>query len=388
MIDRLAIAGYRSIRSAVLRLGSLNLVTGANGSGKTSLYRALRLLSDAATDRFASSLAREGGLSSVLWAGPEVISPEMLKGQVPIQGAVRKNPVSLRLGFTASPYSYCFDLGLPVPDDNSMFATDPEMKRECLWRGTSLEARNLCVDRNRSTLRCRPIKGTWKDIDRPLTPQKSMLTEFADPFTAPELVVLRETLASWRFYDSFRTDTEAPARRTSLCTMTPVMSHDGSDLAAAVQTIFEIGDAEGFSQSIEDAFPGSEVLVTRDGSGLRLSLEQPGMLRELSASELSDGTLRYLLLATALFSPRPPELLVLNEPEASLHPDLIRALGRLILSAAERSQIIVVSHDSRLTEMLQSDPICVRIRLQKRLGETIVEGADLISQRGWKWPSR
>lgn len=387
MIERLAISGYRSIRSVVFRLGALNLVTGANGSGKTSLYRALRLLTDAATDRFAASLAREGGLSSVLWAGPEVISAEMLQGQIPVQGTVRKNPVSLRLGFTASPFSYCFDLGLPTPG-NSMFSTDPEIKRECLWRGTSLEARNLCVDRHRSTLRCRPAKGRWKEIDVPLTPQKSMLAEFADPFAAPELVILRESLASWRFYDSFRTDSAAPARRTSLCTMTPVMSHDGADLAAAVQTIFEIGDGEGFNRSIEDAFSGSEVQIHHDGSGLQLSLRQPGMLRQLSASELSDGTLRYLLLATALYSPRPPELLVLNEPEASLHPELIEALGRLILSAAERSQLIVVSHDSRLTEMLRSDSVCVPIRLQKRLGETIIEGADLISQRGWKWPSR
>ena len=112
------------------------------------------------------------------------------------------------------------------------------------------------------------------------------------------------------------------------------------------------------------------------------------MLRELSASELSDGTLRYLLLAAALFSPQPPELLVFNEPESSLHPDLIGALGRLIAGAAERSQIIVVSHDESLTGLLESDPACVPIRLYKECGETQIEGADVISQRGWKWPSR
>lgn len=55
----------------------------------------------------------------------------------------------------------------------------------------------------------------------------------------------------------------------------------------------------------------------------RLTLQQPGLLRPLDTTELSDGTLRYLLLTAALFSPRPPPLLVLNEPENSLHPDLI-----------------------------------------------------------------
>ncbi|MEO1525226.1 MAG: AAA family ATPase [Planctomycetota bacterium] len=387
MIERLAISGYRSIRSLVLRLDSLNVVTGPNGSGKTSLYRALRLLADAANGRFAVSLAREGGFASVLWAGPEKISNEMIRGETPVQGTIRKDPVSLRLGFTASPYSYCFDLGLPVPVE-SMFSSDPEIKRECLWRGATLEARSLCVDRHRSSLRCRSVKGPWKEIDLSIPPQNSVLAEFADPFAAPEIVLLRETLLSWRFYDSFRTDAEAPARRPSLCTLTTVMSHDGSDLAAAIQTIREIGDHEGLAAAIDDAFPGSEIAIQKTPSGMQLSLEQPGMLRELSAAELSDGTLRYLLLAAALFSPRPPELMVLNEPEASLHPELIEALGRLILKASKWSQIIVVSHNSALTELLASEPDCVPIRLHKRLGETILEGADLISQRGWKWPSR
>ena len=124
MIDRIAIAGYRSIRSIILRLGQLNVVTGANGSGKSNLYRALRLIADSADGRLAESLAREGGFDSVRWAGPKKSS---------------KDPVSLRLGFTADPLSYCFDLGLPQPSE-SMFDGDPEMKRECLWRGVLIPA--------------------------------------------------------------------------------------------------------------------------------------------------------------------------------------------------------------------------------------------------------
>ena len=69
MITRLAISGYRSIRDLTVELGPLNVVTGANGSGKSSLYRSLRLLSEAAQGRLIASLAMEGGLSSTLWAG-------------------------------------------------------------------------------------------------------------------------------------------------------------------------------------------------------------------------------------------------------------------------------------------------------------------------------
>ena len=74
LITKLAIAGYRSLRDARLPLGPLNVVTGANGSGKSSLYRALRLLADIAQGRIVQSLATEGGLHSTLWAGPESLS--------------------------------------------------------------------------------------------------------------------------------------------------------------------------------------------------------------------------------------------------------------------------------------------------------------------------
>ena len=82
MLTTLAIANYRSIRRMVLPLGPLNVVTGANGSGKSNLYKALRLLSDTARGGVISTLAREGGLDSTLWAGPEVLSRRMKSGEV------------------------------------------------------------------------------------------------------------------------------------------------------------------------------------------------------------------------------------------------------------------------------------------------------------------
>lgn len=77
MLTTLAISNYRSIRDLVMPLGPLNLVTGANGSGKSNLYRALRLLAETAQGGVVSTLAREGGLASTLWAGPETITRRM-----------------------------------------------------------------------------------------------------------------------------------------------------------------------------------------------------------------------------------------------------------------------------------------------------------------------
>ena len=138
---------------------------------------------------------------------------------------------------------------------------------------------------------------------------------------------LREQIRSWRFYDHFRTDADAPARLPQIGTHTPVLGHDGADLAAAIQTIREIGDAELLDRAVDDAFPGARLTVTQADGRFEIEMHQHGLLRPLKAGELSDGTLRYLLWIAALLTPRPPTLMVLNEPETSLHPDLLPALG-------------------------------------------------------------
>ena len=122
MITTLAVHGYRSLRDLVVPLGGLTVVTGANGSGKSSLYQAFRLLSDTSSGGLVSALAEAGGLSSVLWAGPETISRAMRDGEVPVQGkGSRRRPVSLMLGFATAEFSYLVDVGLPTPS-RSLFA--------------------------------------------------------------------------------------------------------------------------------------------------------------------------------------------------------------------------------------------------------------------------
>jgi predicted ATPase len=89
----------------------------------------------------------------------------------------------------------------------------------------------------------------------------------------------------------------------------------------------------------------------------------------------------------ALLTPRPPGLLVLNEPETSLHPDLLPALGRLIAQASERSQVVVVSHAPALIDALQRLPECHSITLEKKLAQTQRLGEDETAV-GWHWPAR
>lgn len=105
----------------------------------------------------------------------------------------------------------------------------------------------------------------------------------------------------------------------------------------------------------------------------------------MAVAELSDGTLRYLTWIAALLSPHPAELLVLNEPETSLHPDLLPALGRLISAAANRSQIIVVSHARRLFAALAEHPECRDFELTRQFGQTQILGQGMLDKPAWHW---
>jgi predicted ATPase len=388
MLNTLAVSGYRSLRDFAISLDRLNLVTGPNGSGKSNLYRALRLLAEIAQGQVIPSLAREGGLQSTLWAGPERFSRAMLAGDQPVQGGPRRNHVSLRLGFAADEFSYAIDLGLP-PGPSGAFGHDPEIKRECIWTGQTLRPSAMLVDRRASLVKSRgDDEGDgWAIVTNGLASFDSMMTHCADPRRTPEMLMLREEMRAWRFYDHFRTDAAAPSRLPQIGTHTPILSHDGADLAAALQTIRQIGETEALDAAVEDAFPGGSVEVKHSEGWFEVEMRQHGLLRPLKAAELSDGTLRYLLWVAALLTPRPPGLLVLNEPETSLHPDLLPPLGRLIAQTARRSQVIVVSHAPALIDSLQQLRECNSMTLEKKLGQTVLAGNDE-RRPAWSWPAR
>lgn len=393
MLTALAISNYRSLLDIVAPLGPLNLITGPNGSGKSSLYRSLRLLSEAAQGGVVNALAREGGLSSTFWAGPETLSKQMKEGAVPVCGGPRSKAVRMRLGFADTDYGYAISLGLPPPAAAAnpvptKFSLDPEIKRECIWAGDFYRPASLLVDRQGSVVRIRSGQ-TWEVVAQHLSPFDSIFSQFADPVAAPEIMALRERIRGWRFYDHFRTDEGASARAPQLGTRTPVLSHDGRDLAAALQTIREIGDLDALNEGIADAFPGASLEIDYQSEArFSVRLIQHGLLRPLSGAELSDGTLRYLLWMAALLTPRPPPLMVLNEPETSLHPDLLPALARLIVKASESTQVWVVSHASRLIAALNEHSECWALELDKELGETKVVGQGLLDGPAWHWPDK
>jgi len=381
MLHTFAVANYRSLRELTLALSPLTVITGANGSGKSNLYRALRLLQHAADGNLAEALALEGGISSAQWAGPSNIRNQAKRGG-PIQGTASQAPLRITFGFASDDFCYEIALGLPPQRETSRFTLDPEVKSETVWQKPPRRRANTWLEREGARVSLRDRDGEWTALEYGLPLNRSILADLAEPGRFPEVFALRERMRRWRFYDGFRTDADSPMRQPRVSVQTPALAHDGRDLAAALQTIVEIGDVEALRAAVADAFDGSRLHILGDDR-MQVALQTHGLLRPLSALELSDGTLRYLCLLAALMSPRPPELLVLNEPEQSLHPDLLDPLARQIAAAAQRGQVWVISHSARLVALLEDCAAISAVRLERDHAETRIAGQGLLDAPVW-----
>jgi predicted ATPase len=369
-VRRIRVENYRSLRDLDLELGPVTVLVGENGCGKSNLYRAVQLLHAAAAGRLAEAFAAEGGMPSVLWAGESKKKSEIREVRMAV--AVELEHVGFRLA-----------CGMPIPR-LSLFRLDPEVKEEDLT--VRVEQRKMPVtlcERRALVVTVRGEDGQRVTYGDPLDLNESVLSQLADPKRFPELALMRQTLLSWRFYHQFRSDAESPLRQPRFAVRSPVLAHDGANLAAALQTVVETDHGEALARIIDRAFPGCSLEIHADDrSWLSVRWNMPGLIRPLTAGELSDGTLRFLALAAALLSPRPPTLLVLNEPETSLHPDVLPALAELIASAAARCQVLLTTHATTLAEAIGAATGCAPTRLVLINGETrLADDPGLLARR-------
>lgn len=366
----LHIEGYRSVRNLRLPVRQLTVLVGANGVGKTNIYRALELVRAAATGDLAMSIAREGGLASVLWAGPRraTESPRLcleigLDMAGPDKHAAFLPRYRVEVGFGDSRYQ-------------AVFAEEPQIKLESL----DLPGRRsvTLLERKGPAGWYRDDNGTRRQFEDSLLASEPALAALRG--AVPELDAVRQLLSNWRFYHGFRTDAEAPLRRPALAVTAPLLDADGGNLAAVFATLTHIrGDTVELDAAIDAAFPGARLLVPEPGKTAEFSLVFPDLPnRPFGAGELSDGTLQFLALLGALLSYRLPPLIALNEPEASLHPDLLPALARAIAKAAERSQVWVVTHSQILADAIaEQTGITPRTAIRRDGGTSILGLSDL-----------
>jgi predicted ATPase len=155
-----------------------------------------------------------------------------------------------------------------------------------------------------------------------------------------------------------------------------MLDSDGTNLGAVFATLKHIrGDTVDLDAAIEKAFPGARLEIPPPDTYATFSMLFPEVPhRAFGAAELSDGTLQFLALLGALLSYRPAPFIALNEPEASLHPDLLPALAQAIARASERTQVWVVTHSLALAHALEDATGVAPRTVIRRNGATWLEG--------------
>lgn len=366
-LSAVSIKGYRSIRNLYLPVEACSIFIGANGVGKTNLYKALGLLRAAAEGTITRAIAQEGGIESVLWAGKKR----------------RGDPVRLVLSAHFEEMQYDVEIGLPPPppfNTEAAFTIEPLVREERLML-LSGQRKIVMMERRGPMVALRNESGAREVHKAAVLSSETALAAFRDASRFPEVEAVRRELLEWRLYHDFRTDEASPIRQPCHAITTPTLSSDGRDLAAVLATLFMIrGDAVDLQATIDDAFPGASLKAWDEGSWCKFEMRFPDTPRAFGAHELSDGTLKYLCLLGALMGYRLPSLIALNEPEASLHPSLLPPLARLIAQAAQRTRIWIVTHSETLAAALHEETGKTARRVIKENGATNIEGLKLTGE--------
>lgn len=372
IVREVAASNYRSLRAIRFPTGRLTVFVGGNGAGKTNLYRVLQLVQASAAGTLSRELAAEGGMDSAVWAGRR-------RAHEPVR-------IELSVGFgdpksDALTYSYSVAAGVPSPGGPGAFPLEPHIKEETLLfhhRGR----KSPLLERRGPSVVGRDADERRVEISRSVLPSETALGAFDEPQRFPEVHAVRRALLDWRFYHSLRTDPGSTLRRPCLAVTSPTLASDGGNLAAVFATLVHIqNDSEDLDAAIADAFPGASLRVPEPTAEASFGMVFPDHpTRVFQAAELSDGTLRYLALAGALLALRLPAFVALNEPESSLHPDLLAPLARLIVRAAERTQVWLVTHSEALAAALARHGKVQPRTVIKKDGETWIEGLKQIGR--------
>ncbi len=338
-LERIEVKGFKSIREMDLELSELNILIGANGSGKSNFLSVFRLLEQIAGYEFPGFVARSGGAKALLYFGPKTTS-EML----------------IRLHFDG--YGYESRLQPTVEDtlifaDESCWRDDPKNKVSLEGLSPSLHTESWLHDHTR---------------------------QYGGEVVTQVLNRLKRRV--YHFHD---TGDHAGVRLTSPINDNAVLKPDASNLAAMLYLFREKHPHtyDNIVRAIRLAAPFFNDFTLRpdplNPDQIRLEWQEKGSDAYFSASSLSDGTLRFMCLATLLMQPEPPSLVLIDEPELGLHPYAIVLLADMLRQVAAQTQVIVSTQSVSLVNQFEPEAIVVVDRegessVFKRLGEKDIEG--------------
>ncbi len=332
-IQSLRLHGYRPFRDFAAQLSELEVIVGANGSGKSSLFEFLRFLRDAV--QFD-------------------IPPEIVAGSVGQQIFHRPGPDRFR-----------WDIGIRLfqPDNAGPLAHDVLYQGEVhgpvgrtrVWREQVCPAQAgpdeffMAIQEGEGFIQ-EPATGNLMRQEISLRkPNQLALGVMTSP-AAETLYYLREFVVNWRFYDAFHINA-AQIRKSAPVEQQPVLREDGGNLSAVLFHLMTEHPLvfDELKTHLRSAVPGFRNLTVkaRGGPGEVIAFwQEQGVDNELSLADLSDGILHFLCWAALCLSPNPPTLVCIDEPNLGVHPRTLPILAGLFEKASQRAQFLLATHAS------------------------------------------
>jgi predicted ATPase len=329
----LSVRGFRRLKDVKLSLRPLSVMIGANGTGKTSVLDVLSLLASSAQGKLSSSLSELSGIANVLtYDSAEDLRLEIsmdVPGQKPIGYSLALLPhgiahVILEETLEQKPVRYI------VSREEDIRYFDPAKKKF--------------------------LHPTWEH-----NPLETSLSQVPKMFQDPE--DFRRRLASSTFYHLLNVDPRSPVRLPQSLGPAALPGKNGEDLVSCLFYLRETERQrfEAIEDSLRAAFPRFDRLDFPPVAAGTLSLawRERGFSKPLYMHQLSEGTLRFLWLTTLLQSPGLTALTLLDEPEVSLHPELLSMLADQLREASQRTQILVATHSDTLIRFLKPEEVVV-----------------------------
>lgn len=335
-LDRVQIRGFKSIREQSIELRPLNVLIGSNGAGKSNLIAVFELLHEMVNERLQVHVAKSGGADSFLHFG-------------------RKTTEELKLRFSFGRNAYECIL-LPTAEDSLIFGEERTFFRGEGYNQPFEEALGQGHDESRLRQKSRESS-------------KKVIADY-----------VLKAFESWRVYHFHDTSRAARVKQTGDVGDNEYLREDAANLAAFLYRL-EKTEATIYSnirETVRMVTPFFDDFRLRPSplneDKIKLEWRERGSDTYFDGHSLSDGTLRFICLATLLLQPEPPTTILLDEPELGLHPFAINVLADLFRSAAQRTQVIASTQSVTLVNQFTPQDLLVVDRegqesIFRRLGE-------------------
>ena len=358
LINSLHLKNILSFKDTKLDLQPLNVLIGANGSGKSNLIDVIALLQAVPND-LAGFLRRNGPTGDWKWKGNDPPAPgsHILEMQADLCDPEQLGmPFRYALRFEAS-----YD-GLKVIDETladsqpDVDSKGPYFIRNQDGSGHAMpsDEANYIYEMTGEAPRTRLTPDT-------VSSTQSAFNTFRSPLVFPVPSRIAERLSAIKVYRGWEVGRNSPVRHPQRTDGDPnFLEEDFSNLALVVNDLLGRRIEPSLNDYLKRFYESYESLHTRIfGNTVELIVNETGMTGALPASRLSDGTIRFIALLSILCHPNPPPLICIEEPEIAMHPDSQDLVVQLLKQASERTQLIVTTHSPWLIDRMSDEPDAV-----------------------------